>query len=69
MVFLREVYPRNEFERLHLVLLLIILDRRMKQISLLESFGSLLPFSDFVSDPIVVAESFNKGFLRSFSSK
>ena len=37
MVFLREVYPRNEFERLHLVLLLIILDRRMKQISLLES--------------------------------
>ena len=42
MVFLREVCPWNEFERLYLVLLLIILEGWSKYISLLESFGSLL---------------------------
>ena len=61
MVFLRKVSPWNEFEMLYLVLLLIMLERWSKYISLLESH--------FISDFSVVAESFYKGFLRSFSSK
>ena len=37
--------------------------------SLLESLGSFLVISDFISDFIVVAESPYEGFLKSFISK
>ena len=63
-MFLRDVCPWHEFERLHFVLLLIILDRRVKYIR--EFWKS---FNDFISDFIIVAESFYKGFLRSFRFK
>ena len=55
--------------RLYLVLLIIILDRINKgEVNLfITEFWKF--FSDFISDFIVAAESFNKGFLRSFSSK
>ena len=65
MVFLRKVFPWNEFERLYLVLLIIIL-KEWVHFFIRDFWKS---FRDFFSDFIVAAERFYKGFLRGFSSK